>query len=183
MGANDLEGQGQSTWFSKGIRRVPRCTFDVNLVIVRTSPFGAILDRFGHKWLWRSRSISMIFEMTRKGLKMHIWCKFGDPSSKRLWVFVRTSLFGAILYRFGPKWPWRSSSIDMIFERNRKCPKMHIWCKFGDPSSKRQWVIARTSSTYRRTDGRTDRRTRATTIPLGQIGRGVKTGEIRRFLH
>ena len=35
------------------------------------------------KWPWRSRSINTIFNWVLEGLKIHIWCKFGDPSSKR----------------------------------------------------------------------------------------------------
>ena len=70
----------------------------------------------------------------------------------------------------GPKWPWGSRSLNPIFNGVLEGPKLHIWCKFGDPSSKKWWFIALTNSCLwidgRRMNGRTDRRTEATTIPL-----------------
>ena len=108
-------------------------------------PVLADLDRFSPKWPRRSRSIDTIFNRVLKGPKIHIWCKFGDPSSKIWHIIAWTSLFLADFDRFDPKWPWRSRSISTIFNWGVKDPKIHIWCKFGDPSSKPRRVIARTS--------------------------------------
>ena len=73
------------------------------------------------------------------------------------WVIVVTSPFLADLDRFSPKWPWRSRSIITIFNRILEGPKIHIWCKFGDPSLKTWRVIVVTSSCLQ-TDRQTYRR-------------------------
>ena len=93
-------------------------------------------------WPWRSRSINTIFNRVLEGPKIHIWCKFGDPSSKAWLDIALTSLFLADFNLFDPKWPWRSRSINTIFNRVLEGPKTRIWCKFGDPSSKAWCVIA-----------------------------------------
>ena len=43
------------------------------------------------------------------------------------------------------KWPWRSRSMTPIFNTTGENPKMHIWCKFDDSTSKPWQVIAWTS--------------------------------------
>ena len=52
---------------------------------------------------------------------------------------------------------------------------LHLWSKFGDPSLNGCWVIAQTNLV---TDGLTDRRTQATTIPVGQYWPRVMKNEI-----
>ena len=53
-----------------------------------------------------------------------------------------TSPFFANLDQLVPKWPWKSRSINTIFNRALEGPIIHNWCKFGDPSSKAWWLIA-----------------------------------------
>ena len=101
-------------------------------VIAPTSPFWADLDYFSPKWPWRSRSINTIFNRVLERPKIHIWYKFGDPSSKTWQVITRTSPFFADFDRFHPKWPWKSRSINTIFNTVLEGPKINIWCKFGD---------------------------------------------------
>ena len=57
-------------------------------------------------------------------------------------------------------WPWRSRSITPQNNRDLNQGLLHLWPKFGDPSWKGSWVIARTSSwlTHGRTHTHTDRR-------------------------
>ena len=62
-GPNDLEGQGQ--W----------------------PPFSISAERFPS---WRSRSTTPIFNTNWDYSMIHVWCKFGDPSSNLWRVIVRT---------------------------------------------------------------------------------------------
>ena len=84
------------------------------------------------------------FQYQLQDAKMHIWCKFGDSSSKSESKW--------------PKWPWRSRSTTSIFNISWEYPMMHVWCKFGDSNSNLWRVIARTNESLQTdgTDGRTD---------------------------
>ena len=107
---------------------------------------------------------------------MHVWCKFGDSSPNLWWVIVRTS---QISWNSESKWPkrhWRSRSMTFIFNTSREYHMMHVWCKFGDPSSNMWRVIVRTRAslrTDRRMGGQMDRR-RQRQYPFGLKGQGVK---------
>ena len=81
---------------------------------------------------------------------------FGDPSSITWRVIVWTSSFLPDFDRFSPKLPWRSKSINTIFNRVLEASQIHIWCKFGDHCTKTWRVILRTTNLHGRTDGRTD---------------------------
>ena len=75
-------------------------------------------------WLWRSRLITSIFNVSREYPRMHVWCKFGD--------------FSQIFYNCESKWPkwhWRLRSMTPIFNIDQEYPMMHIWCKFSNSSS------------------------------------------------
>ena len=99
-----------------------------------------------------------IFDIIQEGSRIHIMCKNGD-SSKNPWRFMaRKSSNMRKLTRLSPKWPWRSRSIDPIFNSVREGPKKHIQCKFGNSSLNPCQVIVQTSI-YLRTDRRTDRQT------------------------
>ena len=43
-------------------------------------------------------------------------------------------------------WPWRPRSIAPQNNRDLNRGLLHLWSKFGDPSLKGWWIIARTSS-------------------------------------
>ena len=126
------------------------------------------------KWPWRSRSIDPIFNRVLKGPKIHIPCENGDSRSNPWWVIAQTSSNLRKSVSLSPKWPWRSRSIDPIFNRVLKGPKIHIQCEYWVSRSNPWRVIAQTSSSYRRTDRRTDRRSQRQ-YPFGKICRGVKT--------
>ena len=150
-------------------------------VMAQTSSNLWKLTRLSPKWPWRSRSIDPIFNRALKGPKIHILCEDGDSRSNPCWVMAQTSSNLRKSTRLSPKWPWRSRSINPIFNRALKGPKIHILCEDGDSRSNPCWVMAQTSIDLRtdgQTDGRTDRRTdgrtEATTIPFGKICRGVK---------
>ena len=88
-------------------------------------------------------------------------CENEDSRSNPWRVIAQTSSNLRKLFSLSPKWPWRSRSIDPNFNRILKGPKIHILCENGDSRSNPWRVIVRTSSSYRRTDGRTDRQTDA----------------------
>ena len=102
-------------------------------------------------WLFKSNSIDPTFTIYNSGSSLLLI----DPIQM---VFVWCQSFlrydNVNIWR---KWPWRSRSIDPIFDRVLKGPKIHILWENEDSRSWR--FIAQTSSSYRRTDGRTDRRT------------------------
>ena len=97
----------------------------------------------------RSRSIKLICQSSQECPKMHILCKFGDSRSKSGRVSYCADK--AKLSKFTPKvskWPWSPRSVNLTFENNQAGHKVHIWCKYGDPSSKRWQVIGRTRQFY-----------------------------------
>ena len=154
---NDLEGQSQSLPFFNRVLEGPKihiwCKFGdpgskAWRVIALTSPFLADFDCYDPKWPWRSRSINTIFNRVLEGPTIHIWYKFSDSSSIPRRVIARTSPFFYDLDCFSPKWPWRSRSINTIFNRVLEGPMIHIWCKFGDPRLKTRRVIVRTRTQY-----------------------------------
>ena len=102
------------------------------------------------KWPWRSRSIDPIFNRVLEGPKIHILCENGDSRSNPWWVIAQTSSNLQKLTRLSPKWPWRSRSIDPIFNRVLKGPKIHILCEDGDSRSNPCRVMAQTSSNLRK---------------------------------
>ena len=51
----------------------------------------SFLSRNDGQMTWRSRSMTSIFNTCWENPKMHIWCKFGDSSSKPLQVITQTS--------------------------------------------------------------------------------------------
>ena len=128
-------------------------------VMARTSSNLRKLTRLSPKWPWRSRSINPIFNRALKGPKIHILCENGDSSLNPWRVMARTSSNLRKLTRLSPKWPWRSRSINPIFNRALEGPKIHILCEDGVSRSNPCRVIARTSIDLRTDDGRTDRRT------------------------
>ena len=132
---NDLEGQGQSTPFSIGLWRVPWYTIGANLAMLaqnrdelscRKACFSLIWHVLTPKWPWRSRSINTIFNRALEGPNIHLWCKFGDPRLKTWRVIVQRSPFWVDLGRFNPKLPWRSRSINTIFNRILDGLKFHM---------------------------------------------------------
>ena len=102
------------------------------------------------KWPWRSRSIDPIFNRVLKGPKIHILCENGDSRSNPWRVIAQTSSNLRKSVSLSPKWPWRSRSIDPIFNRVLKGPKIHIQCENGDSRSNPWRVIAQTSSNLRK---------------------------------
>ena len=62
---------------------------------------------------------------------MYIWCKFVDYSSKLLQVTTETSQISKNSKSKWPKWPWRSGAMTFMFDINRECPRVYVWCKFG----------------------------------------------------
>ena len=83
------------------------------------------------KWPWRSRSITPIFNICWEYPRIHVWCKFGD-SSPNLWqVIMWTS---RISQNSESKWPWRSRSINPIFNTSREYPMRHFWCNLVIPA-------------------------------------------------
>ena len=87
---------------------------------------------------------------------LHLWSKFGGPSSNRWWVIARTnSKWGKFLL-------WRLISITPQNNRELNQGLLYLWSKFSDPSWKGWWVIARTSlwlthgQTHRQTDAGND---------------------------
>ena len=129
------------------------------------------------KWPWRSRSIDPIFNRVLKGPKIHILCENGDSRSNPWRVIAQTSSNLRKSVSLSPKWPWRSRSIDPIFNRVLKGPKIHILCENGDSRSNPWRVIAQTSSSYRQTDGQTE----PTTIPLRPLRPRGKNCSIIQF--
>ena len=102
------------------------------------------------KWPWRSRSIDPIFNRVLKGPKIHILCENGDSRSNPWRVITWTSSNLQKSVSLSPKWPWRSRSIDPIFNRVLEGPKIHILCENGDSRSNPWRVIAQTSSNLRK---------------------------------
>ena len=102
------------------------------------------------KWPWRSRSIDPIFNRVLKGPKIHILCENGDSRSNPWRVIAQTSSNLRKSVSLSPKWPWRSRSIDPIFNSVLKGPKIHILCENGDSRSNPWRVIAQTSSNLRK---------------------------------
>ena len=85
-------------------------------------------------WLWRSRSMTPVFNTTIENPKMYIWCKLGYSISNPSYVIARTSQISGNSKSNWPKWPWRSRSMTYIFNSSREYPIMHVCCKFGDSS-------------------------------------------------
>ena len=77
------------------------------------------------KWPWRSKSMTPIFNTSRKNPKMHNWCKFGDSSSIHYKLSLRQATFLRILSQNGR--PWRSKSMTSISIPAESIPG----CMFG----------------------------------------------------
>ena len=60
-------------------------------------------------------------------------------------MFKQCQCFSLIWTILVPKWPWRSRSINTIFNKALEGPMIHDWCKFGDLRTKAWRVITRTS--------------------------------------
>ena len=112
-------------------------------------------------WPWRSRSMTLIFNISWENPKMHIWSKLGDSSSNPSQVIARTSQIPWNSEWKWPRWPWRSMSMTSIFNTSWEYPMKHVWCKFGDSSSNLCYGAGKVKHTDRITDGRTQ-----ATIPL-----------------
>ena len=71
-------------------------------------------------------------------------------------LVVTSSKWGKfLLWRY--IWPWRSRSITRQNNRDLNRDLLHLWSKFGDPSLKPWWAIARTNFVMDGwTEGRTD---------------------------
>ena len=94
-------------------------------------------------------SIDPIFNRVLKGPQIHILCENGVSRSNPWRVIALTSSNLRKSVSLSPKWPLRSKSIDPIFNRAMKGPKVHIWCGNGDSRSNPWRVIAQTSSNLR----------------------------------
>ena len=86
------------------------------------------------KLIWRSRSMTSVFNTSWENPKMHIWCKFCDSSSNPLQVITQTSQISKNSKSKWPKWPWRSRSMTFIVNASQEDPWMHVWYKFCDSS-------------------------------------------------
>ena len=110
-------------------------------------------------WHWRSRSVTYISNTSREysrmcGADWMILVLICDKLSRGKAEFHR------ILIQKWPKWPWRSKSMNSIFNIIREYHMMNAWHKFGDSSSNLWRVIVQTRQSLRtggRTEGRTDR--------------------------
>ena len=98
------------------------------------------------KWLWRLRSVAPIFNTSREYLRMQVLCKCGDFSPILWRVIARTSRISWNSESKLTKWSWRSRSMTRIFNTSR------------DYSCGQGQVCVRT-------DGRTDGRLPATSMP------------------
>ena len=80
------------------------------------------------KWLWRSRSMTPIFNTSPENHRMHIWCGFGDCSSNPLHVIAQTNRISYNSQSKWSKWPWRSVSITLFSIPAESIPGcMHNW--------------------------------------------------------
>ena len=99
--------------------------------------------------------------------------KFGNCNFNWWWVMAWTSSKWGKFWLWSSIWPWRSRSIVPQNNRDLNQGLLHLWFKFGDPSWKGWWVIARTSSwlTHGRTHTQTDTR-RQRQYPKAKTGLG-----------
>ena len=130
--------------------QVRLCYSSIQMVFIWCQSINPFL-RYGNvniwrKWPWRSWSIDPIFDIIQEGSRIHIMCKNGDSSKNPWQVMARKSSNMRKLTRLSPKWPWKSRSIDPIFDRDLKSPKIHILCENRDSRSNPWRGIALTSS-------------------------------------
>ena len=116
-------------------------------------------DILSQIWPWRSRSIvPQNIKHLNQGI-LHLWSKFAYPSF-HAWLQWGMS-YGAEKLKWGKFrllswiWPWRSRSINPPNNTDLNQGLLHLRSKFGDPSLKGSWVIARTSWGLRHTPGHT----------------------------
>ena len=125
------------------------------------------------KWLWRSRSMSPVFNTSQKNIKMHIWCKLVILAQILYTLLRRQTKFPRILSQNGQNDPEGQGQRPLYSIPAESIP----WCMFGanlvfptqicDESSCRQDKV------YGRTDRQAVRRTDRQ-YPLGLKGQGVK---------
>ena len=107
-------------------------------------PFLEVLS-WNSKMTLKVRLMTPILYTSQENPMMHIWCKFGDSSSNPLEIIMWTN---QISYNSEPEWPCRWNSMTPIFNLRWQYPTMHVWCKFGYPSSNLLCVIVWTSKVY-----------------------------------
>ena len=114
--------------------------FSSNLwwVIARTTEFPSILSQNGEQGRWPQFSIQA---------ESIPGCMFGANLVVLAQIYDELLCGQADYKNFEskwPKWPWRSKSMNPIFNTNQEYPMRHIWCKIGDCSSNLWRVIVRT---------------------------------------
>ena len=131
-------------------------------------------DFLSQIWPSRSRSIATQNNRALNQCILHLWSKFGDPTSNGWWVMVRTSS------------KWGKFDFDLKFDLEGQgwlTPKTigtltKVFCIFGPNLV----ILAWTGDELLRGDGRTDRGNDNTRRPKLASGNNTKTSPLPKWI-